>query len=113
MNFLKKLAKFLPLFIFLFYCPNVVCGQDSGQGRDAAFSSLENRLQEMTARYQKIFSPLASEGSEGRNSGSSVSRRRPLTTTEKGLLIAFTTLVSAPIAILGRGGQVAFWAWRP
>jgi hypothetical protein len=72
------------------------------------------------AETQSVYGPLVPQtpGYTGayaayrRNSGSSVSRRRPLTTTEKGLLIAFTTLVSAPIAILGRGGQVAFWAWK-
>ena len=41
-----------------------------------------------------------------------IDSHRPLTTTEKGVLIAATTLVGGPLAILGGGSRAAFLLWK-
>ncbi|SVC04984.1 uncharacterized protein METZ01_LOCUS257838, partial [marine metagenome] len=51
----------MPLCFVLLPFSAFVHGQNPGKGDDA-FSSLESRLQEMTARYQKVLSPHTSPG---------------------------------------------------
>jgi hypothetical protein len=41
-----------------------------------------------------------------------IDSHRPLTTTEKGLLIAGTTLATGPLAVLGGGSRLALFAWK-
>ena len=41
-----------------------------------------------------------------------IDSHRPLTTTEKGLLIAATTVAAPPLAILSGGSRLALLAWK-
>ena len=41
-----------------------------------------------------------------------IDSHRPFTTTEKGVLVAGTTLVGGPLAILGGGSRAAFLLWK-
>ena len=71
LNFYKNWARFMALCFVLPSFSGFVNGQNSGKGD--AFSSLESRLQEMTARYQKILSPHTSLGAAaGTGSGSPI-----------------------------------------
>ncbi len=41
-----------------------------------------------------------------------IDSHRPLTTNEKGLLIAGSTLAGGPLAIATRGSKLALWLWK-
>lgn len=74
MNFHINGARFFTLFFVLSHYVLIASGQQPATSSRDSYSSLEARLQEMSARYQKIFSPLASPVSAGASSVSPVVR---------------------------------------